>query len=181
MLKLIQKSIMRKKFLLVILFLSGFYTLIYSQDDIQIGSPSSDRMRATGAVYDYSDPNGINIKVQLWGYVRYPGYYIVPAGISINELMSFAGGPTEDATLDDVRVAKLKEGSQTVMEKYSYDDLMWKDDIKNPIKFVRLEAGDVVVVPGKPRYFVREDISFYLSVITAVASLWALIFTLTRD
>jgi len=172
---------MRTKIILAIFLITGFCNLSLSQDDIQIGSPSRDRMGATGAVYDYSNPSGVNIKVQLWGYVRNPGYYIIPIGLSIHELISFAGGPTEDATLDDIRVAKIKEGSQTVMEKYNYNDLMWKDDIKDPIKFVRLEAGDIIVIPGKPRYFVREDISFYLGIITALASLWALIFTLTRD
>lgn len=172
---------MKTKILLVIFFITGFCTLIYSQDDIQIGSPNRDRMNAAGAVYDYSDPAGVNIKVQLWGYVRLPGYYIVPAGISINELISFAGGPTEDAMLEEIRVAKIKEGSQTVMKKYNYNDLMWEDEIKNPIEFVRLEAGDIIVVPGEPRYFVREDISFYLSLITALASIWALVFTITRN
>lgn len=172
---------MKTKIILAVFFISGFYNLAYSQDDIQIGSPNRDRMGPTGAVYDYSDPSGVNIKVQLWGSVRYPGYYIIPIGLSIHELISFAGGPTEDAVLDDVRVAKVKEGSQTSMEKYNYDDLMWKDDIKDTIRFVRLEAGDIIVVPSKPRYFVREDISFYLSIITALASLWALVFTLTRD
>ena len=172
---------MKTNFILAILFIVGFYNLTFSQDDIQIGSPSRDRMAATGAVYDYSNPSGVNIKVQLWGYVRNPGYYIIPIGLSIHEFISFAGGPTEDATLDDIRVAKIKEGSKTVMEKYSYNDLMWRDDIKDPIKFVRLEAGDIIVVPGKPRYYLREDISFYLGIITALASLWALIFTLTRD
>lgn len=172
---------MKTKIVLAVFILTGFYTLLYSQDDIQIGSPSTGRTAASGAVYDYSDPAGVNIKVQLWGYVRAPGYYIVPAGLSIHELISFAGGPTEDALLDEIRVAKIKEGTQTVMETYNYNDLMWEDGIKNQINFVRLEAGDIIVVPGEPRYFLREDISFYLSLITALASIWALVFTITRN
>jgi hypothetical protein len=171
---------MNIKILLTILLVSGFYSLIYSQDDIQIGSPYGSANRQQGGLFDYSDPNTVNIKVQLWGYVTFPGYYIVPANTSINELISFAGGPTENALLDDIRVTKIKEGSKTVMLKYNYNDLMWNDEIETQIIYVPLEAGDIIVVPGEPKYFLRENLSFYLSVVTTLASLAALIISITR-
>jgi hypothetical protein len=151
-----------------------FFEFIIAQDDIQIGSQSTDRT-TTGALYDYSNPNAVNIKVQLWGYVKFPGYYIVPAGTSLNELMSLGGGPIEDATLNDIRVVKIREGSQTTMVKYDYNDLVWEENIDTQINYVKLDAGDVVVVPGKPRYFVREDITFYTSLLTSIASITALV------
>ena len=170
---------MNIKILLPILILAGFYSLIYSQDDIQIGTPSGRTFTTpAGAFYDYSSPSEVNIKVQLWGYIRFPGYYIVPSGISINELISFAGGPMEDARLDDIRVTKIKEGSKTVMVKYNYNDLMWEENLNTQINFNRLEAGDMVVVPGYPRYFVRDDISYYLTIVTALASISALIISI---
>lgn len=172
---------MREKFFIAAFLVLLFNNIIYSQDDIQIGSPNNNRMNAVGALYDYSDPAAVNIKVQLWGYVRHPGYYIVPLGSSLNELISLAGGPTEDALLDDIRIAKIREGNQTTITKYDFNDLMWRDNIKKPINYVRLDAGDVVVVPGEPRYFLRENVSFYLSIITAIASIWALVFTITNN
>lgn len=156
-------------------FLIGF---LQAQEDIQIGSSNTTRPSATGALYDYSTQNTINIKVQLWGYVKYPGVYIVPEGTSINELISLAGGPTEDATLTDIRVIKIKEGVQTTMLKYDYNDFMWEDKINTNIKYKRLDAGDIVSVPGAPRYFLRQDIAFYLGVLTALASLTALILSI---
>jgi hypothetical protein len=168
---------MKIKALFLILLVAGLYTNIYSQDDIQIGSLGA-RTGQQGGLFDYSNPSTINIKVQLWGYVQYPGYYVVPAGISINELISFAGGPKEDASLEDIRVTKIKEGTPTKMVKYNYNDMVWEDEIKNQINFVRLEAGDIVVVPGEPRYFVREDIAFYLGIVTTLASLTALILSI---
>lgn len=165
---------MRTKILFTLLLLTLSALLIYAQDDIQIGSPNAARTTA-GGLYDYSDPSAVNIKVQLWGYVGYSGYYIVPAGTSLNELLSLAGGPSEDASLDDIRVIKMREGSQTVMMKYNYNELVWEDNIKTQIKYIRLDAGDIVVVPGEPRYFVREDVAFYLGLLTALASLAALV------
>ena len=165
---------MNIRFLLKILFFVVLSTLIYAQQDIQIGSPNTNRT-SQGGLYDYSDPNAVNIKVQLWGYVKYPGYYIVPAGTSVNELISLGGGPLEDATLNEIRVVKIKEGSQTVMQKYDYDELVWEDKITKQINYIRLDAGDIVVVPGEPRYFVREDISFYVGLITSLASIASLV------
>jgi len=168
---------MRRTIILTSVLTIFFFEFLPAQDDIQIGSPNAART-TTGALYDYSDPNAVNIKVQLWGYVKYSGYFIVPAGTSLNELMSLAGGPTEDATLSDIRVVKMREGSQTTMLKYDYNDLVWEANIKTQIKYTRLDAGDIVVVPGEPRYFVREDIAFYLGVLTALASITALILSI---
>jgi hypothetical protein len=58
---------------------------------------------------------------------------------------------------------------------------MWEKDLKAEINYVPLEAGDVVVVPGEPRYFIRQDIAFYLGIVTALASIAALIISITHD
>jgi len=168
---------MKRAIILTSILTVFFFEFIYAQDDIQIGSPNANRT-TTGALYDYSDPNAVNIKVQLWGYVKFSGYFIVPAGTSLNELLSLAGGPTEDATLTDIRVVKMREGSQTTMLKYDYNDLVWEQNINKQINYIRLDAGDIVVIPGEPRYFVREDIAFYLGVLTALASITALILSI---
>jgi len=168
---------MKRAIILTSILTVFFFEFIYAQDDIQIGSPNANRT-TTGALYDYSDPNAVNIKVQLWGYIKFSGYFIVPAGTSLNELLSLAGGPTEDATLTDIRVVKMREGSQTTMLKYDYNDLVWEQNINKQINYIRLDAGDIVVIPGEPRYFVREDIAFYLGVLTALASITALILSI---
>lgn len=172
---------MNTKILLTIFLAAGFYSLIYSQNDIQIGNPyGNTNSRYNGGLFDYSDPSSVNVKVQLWGYVKYPGYYIVPAGSSINELISFAGGPNEDALLDDIRVTKIKQGAKTVMLKYNYNDLMWKDNLDTEINFVPIEAGDVIVVPGEPRYFGRENFQFFFSIFSSLATLAILILSITK-
>ncbi len=172
---------MSKKILPLFFFIIAMSQLSFAQDDIQIGSSYNDlRNQRQGGLYDYSDPTSINIKVQLWGYVRYPGFYVVPSRTTINELISLAGGPNEDATLGDIRVLKVNDDSSTVMLKYDYNDVMWEKDLKKQFRFVKLQAGDIVIVPGEPRYFLRQDVSFYLSVLTALASVVALIISITK-
>jgi len=153
--------------------------LLNAQDDVQIGSNLNNYRQAQGGLFDYSDPSGINIKVQLWGYVKYPGYYVVPSYSTMNDLLSFAGGPLEDAMMEDVRIYR-KTGEKSELYKYNFNDLLWEDTLMTEIEFPNLTAGDVVIVPGEPRYFLREDVSFYLSVTTALASVIALIISITK-
>lgn len=170
-----------KRVLFLFAILITLSQISFAQDDIQIGSPYNNNYRnqRVGGLFDYSDPSSVNIKVQLWGYVKYPGYYIVPATSTINDLISLGGGPTEDALLDDIRLFKYGSDSTQALIRYNYD-LMWADSLKAKISPVRLNAGDIVVVPGEPRYFLRQDISFYMSFATALASVAALIISIIK-
>jgi hypothetical protein len=154
-----------------------------AQEDIQIGG-NEYRLNQQSGFFDFSDPTGINIKVQLWGYVRYPGYYIIPARSSVSELISIAGGPLEDAQIEDIRIIRANADSSTSMYKYNYNAFLWEDELGTIVKFPRLQAGDMIMVPGEPRYFVREDVAFYLQVFTALAAITsaaAIIISVTKD
>jgi len=161
---------MRLNLLFAIILVLVFISSLSAQEDIQIGSMKYNQLYQSG-FFDYSDPSGINIKVQLWGSVKFPGYYIIPARSSVNDLISLAGGPNQDALIEDIRVFRTSADSSSAMYKYDYNDLLWEDELGSTIKFPRLLAGDMIMVPGHPRYFVREDVSFYLSITTALASL----------
>jgi len=152
----------------------------FAQDDVQIGRNLSNRTQTQGGLFDYSDPSGINIKVQLWGYVKYPGYYVIPSNSNLNDIISFAGGPLEDAMLNDIRIYRKDEKGDSKMTKYNINDLLWNDSLTTQIIFPDLRAGDIVLVPSEPRYFVREDVQFYLSITLALASITALIISITN-
>ena len=82
-----------KNIFLISLFLIFAVLTSFAQDDVQIGSSFKNKTQSQGGLFDYSDPSGFNIKVQLWGYVKYPGYYVVPANSNLNDILSYAGGP----------------------------------------------------------------------------------------
>lgn len=171
---------MKRNLLIIVFTLIALNITTQAQDKYQIGSDLKNLRQTQGGYFDYSDPSGINIKVQLWGYVKYPGYYIIPLNTTLSELFSYAGGPLVDAKLEDVRILKTLEDSSVVMSKLDYNDLMWEESLRNPITFPKLNAGDIIVVPGEPRYFIRQDVSFFLSILTAVISSAALIISITR-
>ncbi|OGU82544.1 MAG: hypothetical protein A2W11_10965 [Ignavibacteria bacterium RBG_16_35_7] len=160
---------MRLNLFFSIILTFAFISSLSAQEDIQIGSMKYNQLYQSG-FFDYSDPSGINIKVQLWGYVKYSGYYVIPARSSVNDLISLAGGPTQDALMEDIRILRTNPDSSNTMYKYNYDDLLWNDKLGQPVKWPRLLAGDMVIVPGEPRYFVRQDVGFFLSIITSLAT-----------
>jgi len=64
----------------IVCIISFFGAKSFAQNEgIQIGSNLSARQTSQGGYYDYSDPQAVNIKVAVWGWVRYPGKYIIPA------------------------------------------------------------------------------------------------------
>lgn len=121
--------------------------------DTELGKGSFSR----SGLYDFSDPGAINVKVAVWGYISKPGKYIVPDYTTVSDLLSFAGGPNENADMDDLRIFRTLENGKEEMIKFTYNDIMWGNgiEVKNRV-LPKLEASDILIVPGSPRYFFRD-------------------------
>ena len=82
----------------IALFSFSKLTSSFAQDkDVQIGSSLNPRIQSQGGFFDYSDPEAVNIKVSVWGFVKYPGKYVIPEYSNLSDLLSYAGGPTDEA------------------------------------------------------------------------------------
>ncbi len=162
----------------IVLFAFSFSS--FAQEDIQIGKSLKTLYRYRGGQYDYSDPNAINIKVLVWGYVPFPGQYFIPSTSSVNDLLALAGGPTQDANIEDLRLFRVNADSSQSMIKFDYNDLLWNDNLENPVKIPDLQAGDILLVPGDERHFFWDYFNFTLSIITTLAVVAALIIAVTN-
>jgi len=169
----------------VILLLSLFFCVsIHAQEkDYQLGADiMSYRPNQQGGFFNYSDPEAVNIKVSVWGWLRYPGRYTVPSYTNVLDLISFAGGPNDGATLEDLRIYRIKPDSTQEMIKFSYNDLLYGDELKDgSLKIPKLEAGDVLLVPGEPKIYARERVSMWTSIFGAVISLTILILNIVNN
>jgi len=158
-----------------------FSTVLFPQEtQLQVGSSPNQLRQNQGAYYDYSDPSTINIKVSVWGFVKYPGKYVIPIQSNVYDLLSYAGGPTEDAHLEDLRLIKGGEDSARSIINFNYSDLLWD---KNPkeIKYApNLEAGDILLVPGSQRLYFKDYLQLGLSVFSALISLSILILNIAK-
>lgn len=169
------------KYLSYLLLLIPFLT--YGQENgTQLGSTNLDRGTYARGFYDYSDPGSINIKLSVWGFVRYPGKYLVPEYTTITDVLSFSGGPNEDANLDDVRLYRVFEDGKEQMIKINYNDLMWENDLTQSYRksIPKIQPNDILVVPGEPRLFFRDYFSMGLSILGILLSVTNIIIALNR-
>jgi len=174
---------MKKYILFVFIFLP---TLVMAQD-IRLGA-AENRLNVAGAFYDYSDPRYVNISVSIWGYVRFPGKYFVPEQTKLIDLISYAGGPSPDAFLDDVRLLKnvSSESSASLREsesitKFDLRQLMEDEGPKVELnKIPRLNAGDIILIPGEPKLYFRDYTTLVLSITSTLISLAILVLNIIQ-
>lgn len=169
-----------KIFSICLIFLASISSAI-SQNDLLLGKSNPTQ---AGAVYDLSDPTGVNIEVNLWGFVKFPGRYKVPYKTTFLDLMSYAGGPAENSDLESIRI--YRRGNDSLSSKseiiqLNYNDLLWSDKISSVRKMnPNLESGDVVIIQEHKRYSWREDVSFFLSIFISFISIVTLVVTLKK-
>src|ERR1035437_1069260 len=143
------------KFFLVILFLIVFPIIISAQNnDIQRESGLNKNGLIQGGLYDFSDPSSLNIKVSVWGFVKFPGKYVIPVYSNINDLLSYAGGPTDEARLEEMRIVRTdSSSSKQIIFNVNYDDFLMDPKISVDSSVQSLKAGDVLLVSGSPRFY----------------------------
>lgn len=176
----------KKRFFLILLSVFFLPIVLNAQDssDIRIGEDQI--LKGGPNYYNYSDKDKVNIEVSVWGYVKNPGRYLIPQGTRILDLITLGGGPTVDANLEDIRIVRLKNDSLSIMRdqiiKLNYNDFLWEDEINssvrnNPV----LMPGDMILLPGQPRYFFRENLGIILSISSALISLAILVINITNN
>ncbi len=164
---------MKKVFLLSFIISLAFSSLVFGQSgEYRIGSYNPNIQRYNGGYYDYSDPTDINIEVSVWGFVRYPGRYVVPQETDVLDLISYAGGPTDYAHLDNLRLYRILPDSTQVMLKFDVEDIWWGDSLSTKVAHLpRLHAGDILSVPGSQKYYTRDWIMMGVSILSVMISL----------
>ncbi len=164
---------MLKNSVKIFLFLAFLTSIGFAQSDkYEIGSYNPQFQKSQGGFYDYSDPTDINIKVAIWGWVKYPGKYVIPASSDVLDLLSYAGGPTDYAHLDDLRLYRILPDSTQKLIKFNVYDIWWGDSLTTNVAHIpKLQAGDILSVPGSQRYYTRDWIMMGVSILSVMISL----------
>lgn len=173
---------MKLKILSPIIFIILINTLQAQIKDYELGADVLGmRYNPQGGYYNYSDPEAVNIKVAVWGWVRYPGKYTVPSYTTVSDLLSLAGGPSDAADLEDLRIYRVNEDSTQSMIKFNYNDLLYESKLQSKYRKVpKLDAGDILVVPGEPRMYFRDNFNIWMSVFSVLISLTILVLNIVR-
>ena len=134
-----------------------------------------------------TDEKRLEIIVNIWGEIKQPGEYQIPDNINIVQLLSKAGGPTENANLKKVRITQLVEfENQTEAGVRKIEpNLASIDKFKKKIILVDLnellnsetetqelpiiKPGDIIYIPKK-RTFAWKDVTAVLRDLALLAN-----------
>jgi len=168
-----------KKLLLFALLFSLTQGLFAQNEDVRLGTQFTGLYQRQGGLYDYSDPETINMRVSVWGFVKYPGRYLVPVYTTASDLLSYAGGPTDASDLEDLRLYRVMEDSTQQLFTFNFNDLLWAENLEvQERRIPKLQGSDLLVVPGEPRLYFQQWFRIGLSVFSAMVSLTLLILRL---
>jgi hypothetical protein len=102
---------------------------------ISISTPNAQ----AGSYYNVAKPGELTMQVNMWGYVQHPGRYEVSNSIDLMQLLSYAGGPTQDADIEDVRITRIVRR----------DGLLSTKEIRVNLKLLdRMEEAKLLLQPG---------------------------------
>lgn len=155
---------------------------VNAQDNnFQLGVDGNMRFNQQSGYFNFSDPEAINIKVAVWGWVKYPGKYTIPSYSTVSDLLSFAGGPSDATNLEDLRIYRTGSDSSHSLIVFSYGDVFQETkSIGKGGRVPKLEAGDILVVPGEPRIYTREKVSMWTSILSGLISLTILVINIVK-
>lgn len=87
------------------LLLSLLTTSLFAQNSLE-NQESFSPNKQKASLYYLGDRNELLIKVNIWGFVQKPGQYLVPTDTDLISLISYAGGPLEEARLKKVKLIR---------------------------------------------------------------------------
>jgi hypothetical protein len=89
------------------LFFPSFSSAQHNEEDQQ------GIARNRGAQYYLGQADELLIRVNIWGFVQKPGQYMVPKDTDLISLISFAGGPLEQAKMKSIKLIRAAAGPFT--------------------------------------------------------------------
>jgi hypothetical protein len=117
--------------------------------------------------------NELLMRVNIWGRVRSPGQYYIPATTDLITLVSVAGGPIDRSSISDVRVVRSGiQGQNEVIIVNLKKYLKTGDKRLIP----QLQPEDTIVVSGSVWQFIG-DIALIIGQLSLAANFYYLITT----
>ena len=157
-----------------IVFIPQMLLCLYFFNTISVEAQESSRFttRDRASQYYLGSEDELLIPVNIWGFVRQPGQYMVPNNTDLISLLSFSGGPTEHANIKNIRL---------IRSDAKFGDHVFKIDVK---KFVEsgareklipiLKPGDTIIVKGTTFHWINRFFSF-VSSLTFLVQIYYLI------
>ena len=147
------------RFILFVCIFWAFNQIAFAQ------AISSTGNAGRAAQYFLGNQDQVLMAVTVWGFVNVPGQYMVPLETDLVSLLSYAGGPREDARIKRIRVVRVEaEGDTSQVIDVDVKDFVDTGSLEeNPM----LLPGDTVVVSGTTFHLVNKifELGFRIAMI----------------
>jgi protein involved in polysaccharide export with SLBB domain len=107
------------------------------------------------------------IRIAVAGAVAKPGFYFLPADAALSDALTAAGGPTQDAKLDKVRVER---SGQPILQG---NELRLAFSEGRSLDQMSLQAGDQFIVPGVPGH-AYDSVRLWATLLSIPVAIYAL-------
>lgn len=106
-------------------------------------------------------------KVNIWGYVKNPGRYEVPASTNLIQMIAYAGGPRDHALMDEVKVFRDSQSGIGASVK--------EIDVEEPSKIrqadLQILDEDTIVIDHSSSVTIGEIFSFIGAPVAIITSI----------
>lgn len=111
------------------------------------------------------EPGTVMMQVNLWGAVRKPGIHHIPVKTDLVALMSYAGGPNDNAIIDEI-VIKRQQGNRQTKIRVDLSQLIHGESHQN----LSLQPQDIIVVPAKEPWISQDTftLAIFASTIASI-------------
>src|SRR5512143_799635 len=99
-----------KYHLFLVLLLTVGLQMIASAQTTETGVGTATPTQQAASYYYVAKPGELTMQVNIWGDVQRPGRYEISTATDLIQLMSYAGGPTREADLSEVRITRIVRG-----------------------------------------------------------------------
>jgi hypothetical protein len=115
-------------------------------------------------------PGSVMMKVNIMGSVNKPGVYNVPVNSELSSVLTFAGGPSIDANIEEVMI-RSKHGEKTKIKRV---DLVkfFKDSSENPYI---LKPNDYVYLQPREKLISNDVLQTTILVSTILSIVVAMV------
>ncbi|HCA42558.1 MAG TPA: hypothetical protein DEP28_04815 [Bacteroidetes bacterium] len=168
-------------FFFIILNILHYNTLLSQDTSLIVADPM---IKSAFGLYDYSDIKKVNFEVIVWGGVINPGKYIVPEGTTLIDIISYSGIKSSEKLFGDIKLLRPKKGFNSIssneVKSFNLEKIFLKDQNSYSIDNLLLQPGDMLIFKFEPEKTFFDYVKDVLLFVTPIASLAALIITITR-
>lgn len=141
-----------KSSILVLCFMAAT-AVAQRNSDLSSATPNAQ----AGSYFYVARPNEMTMQINIWGFVQNPGRYEVNTSTDLIQLLSYAGGPTNDADIEDVRITRIVRRDGILSTKEMRVNLRKMDRLEETK--IMLQPGDTIYMDHTSWLTVRDIVS----------------------